>query len=219
MNLEIEKKLSEYKTHIIDYATLKNILVNMDYVNINDKIHNLKQKGIIKSIKKGLYIHTSAINKNIISKELISNKLLESPSCVSLDYALYFYGLIPETVHEITAVTSKRSKIFKTDFGIFSYKQIKKELFAVGIKIENSKNGNFMIAGKEKAICDKIYFTKGVKLTSKRAMLDFLENDLRIDLDELIDFNIKIISKYYEISKSKKIQILLKTIEKHSKSN
>ncbi len=44
MDLIIEKKLSEYKTHIIDYATLKSILVNMNYVNINDKINNLKQK-------------------------------------------------------------------------------------------------------------------------------------------------------------------------------
>lgn len=213
MDLEIEKKISEYKTHIIDYATLKSILVNLNYVNINNKINNLKQKGIIKSIKKGLYIHSSVVNKNIISKELISNRLLEGPSYVSLDYALYFYGLIPETVHTITAITTKRSKKIRTDFGIFSYKQIRIELFAVGIKIENSKNGNFMIAGKEKAICDKIYFTKEVKIMSKQAMVDFLENDLRIDLDELIDFNTEIISKYYEISKSKKIQILQKIIE------
>ena len=219
MDLIIEKKLSEYKTHIIEYVTLKNILESLNYVDINDKINNLKQKGIIKSIKKGLYIHTSAINNNIFVKEIISNNLLESPSYVSLDYALYFHGLIPETVHAITAITTKRSKVFKTAFGIFSYKQIKKELFSIGIKIENSKNGNFMIASKEKAICDKIYFTKGIKLTSKRAMIEFLENDLRIDLDELFDFNTEIISKYYDISKSKKIQILLKTIEKLRESN
>lgn len=213
MDLEIEKKISEYKTHIIDYATLKSILVNLNYLNINDKIDNLKQKGIIKSIKKGLYVHTSVVNKNIISKELISNRLLEGPSYVSLDYALYFYGLIPEAVHTITAVTTKRSKKFDTEFGIFSYQQIKKELFAIGIKIENFKNGNFMIAGKEKAICDKIYFTKDIKIVSKQAMVDFLENDLRIDLDELTDFNTEIISKYYKVSRSKKIQILLKIIK------
>lgn len=213
MDLLIEKKLSKYKTHIIDYATLKSILVNIGYTNINDKINNLKQKGIIKSVKKELYIHTSLINKNIVSKELISNNLLGTPSYISLDYALYFYGLIPESVHEITAITTKRSKVFKTDFGVFSYKQIKNELFTVGIKIENSKNGNFMIASKEKAVCDKIYFTKNIKLTSKLSMNSFLENDLRIDTDELIDFNLEIISKYYQISKSKKISTLLNLIK------
>ena len=213
MDLLIEKKLSKYKTHIIDYAALKSILVNMGYENINDKINNLKQKGIIKSLKKGFYIHTSLINKNIVSKEFISNNLLESPSYISLDYALFFYGLIPEAVHEITAVTTKRSKKFKTDIGIFSYRHIKKELFSIGIKTENTKRGNYLIAGKEKAICDKIYFTKGVELTSKSSLIEFIENDLRIDTDEFANFNIKFFSEYYQISKSKKIKILMNLIK------
>lgn len=182
MDLLIENKLLEYKTHIVDYASLKSILVNMNYDNINSKIANLKQKGIIKSIKKGFYIHTSLVHKNIIAKELISNNLLENPSYVSLDYALYFYGLIPEAVHEVTAVTTKRSKIIKTDIGVFSYKHIKKELFGIGLKIESFKKGNFLIALKEKAICDKIYFTKGIELNSKSSMIEFLENDLRMDI-------------------------------------
>lgn len=213
MDLIIERELSKYKNHIIDYATLKSILVNTGYTSVKDKIENLKQKGIIKSVKKGLYIHTSTINKNIISKELVSNNLLDSPSYISLDYALYFHGLIPETVHEITAVTTKRSKNFRTDFGTFSYKHIKKDLFAVGINIESSKNGNFLIASKEKALCDKVYFTKDVKLTSKHSIVEFIENDLRIDIDELVNFNTEIIIKYYEISKSKKIKILLNLIK------
>jgi predicted transcriptional regulator of viral defense system len=185
----------------------------MDYENVNDKINNLKQKGIIKSLKKGFYIHTSLSNENIVSKEIISNNLLDSPSYISLDYALSFYGLIPEAVHDITAVTTKRSKVFKTDIGVFSYKHIKKELFAIGIKTESSKNGNYLVASKEKAICDKIYFTKGIDLTSKSLMIEFIENDLRIDTDELANFNIKILSEYYQISKSKKIKILINIIK------
>ncbi|OQY05883.1 MAG: hypothetical protein B6I20_00315 [Bacteroidetes bacterium 4572_117] len=213
MDLLIENKLSKYKTHIIDYASLKSILVNMDYENINDKIANLKQKGIIKSIKKGFYIHTSLINKNIVSKEFLSNNLLDGPSYISLDYALYFYGLIPEAVYEITAITTKRSKVFKTDIGVFSYKHIKKELFSIGIKTESLKNGNCLIASKEKAICDKIYFTKGIELSSKSSLIEFIENDLRIDIDEFENFNINIFAEYYKVSKSKKIQILLNLIK------
>ena len=213
MNRVIEEKLSKYKSRIIDYSTLKNILDNLGYSNINDKINNLKQKGVLKSLKKGLYIHISLLSDSIISKELISNNLLGNPSYISLDYALYYHGLIPETVHEVTAVTTKRSKVFKTDFGIFSYRQIKKELYALGINIESSGVGNFLIASKEKAVCDKVYFTKDVKVTSKQSMREFIEEDLRIDIDEFTDFNIEIISKYYEISKSKKIYILLNLIK------
>ncbi|MEA1973520.1 MAG: hypothetical protein U9N34_09570, partial [Candidatus Cloacimonadota bacterium] len=65
----------------------------------------------------------------------------------------------------------------------------------------------------EKALCDKVYFIKDIKITSKQKMYEFLENDLRIDTDELIDFNFEIFSKYYEISKSKKIKLLLNFIK------
>ncbi|MEA2042815.1 MAG: hypothetical protein U9N85_09720 [Bacteroidota bacterium] len=213
MDLFIENKLSEYKTHIIDYATIKSILKNMNYENINNKIVNLRKKKILKSIKKGLYVHNSQITKNIISKEIISNILLDNPSYISLDYALHYYGLIPEIVHEITAITTKRSKVFKTDIGVFSYKQIKNELFRLGITIEKAKYGNFLIASKEKAICDKVYLTSGIKLTSKTSMIDFLENDLRIDIDDLEGLNLNIFFEYYKISKSKKINILLNLIK------
>ncbi len=212
MDLLIEESLSKYKTHIIDYATLKSILTDLKYENINDKINKLKQKGILKSLKKGYFIHTSINNKNIVSKEFISNTLLDSPSYISLDYALFMYGLIPEAVHEITAVTSKRSKVFKTELGIFSYKHIEKELFALGLKMENSKEGNYLIATREKAICDKIFFTKDIEFSSKASMIDFLENDLRIDIDEFEDFNMKILSEYYQISKSKKIKLLINSL-------
>ena len=207
MDLLIEQKLSEYKTHIIDYATLKSILSGMNYENINAKITNLKKKNILIPVKKGLYIHNSKITKNIISKELLSNLLFDNPSYISLDYALYFYGLIPESVHEITAVTPFRSKHFKTKIGVFSYKQIRKELFKLGIQIAETKNAYFLIASKEKALCDKIYLTKGIEITSKLSMINFLENDLRIDLEELEGLKTNILSEYYKISKSKKIQI------------
>lgn len=213
MNLKIEQELSKFKTHIIDYASLKSVLICMGYLNINKKINNLKQKGIIRPLKKGLYIHTSVINKNIISKNIISNVLLGSPSYISLDYALSFHGLIPESVYEITAITTSRSKKYNTDFGIFSYKHIKKELFPVGLKIESTQQGNFLIASKEKAVCDKIYFTKDANLSSKQKMSIFFKDDLRINIDDLRNCNRKVISDYYNISKSKKIKILLNLIK------
>jgi predicted transcriptional regulator of viral defense system len=212
MNAIIEKSLAQSKSHIIDHATLSTILKNNGYKAIKDKIDNLKQKGIIKTLKKGLYIHNSQYTKNIIKKEIIANNML-SPSYISFDYALYFYDLIPESVVDIASATTKRSKSFNTDYGVFSFKHIKKELFCIGLTIESGQNGNFMIATKEKALCDKIYFTKDIKITTKKAMIDFLVNDLRIDFDELDDFDEDIILKYYNISKSKKINFLLKVIK------
>lgn len=212
MEFLIEKELLKFRTHIIDYASIKTVLQNMGYVNINDKIKNLKQKGILRTLKKELYVHTSIISNNLISKEIIANNIL-GPSYISLDYALCFYGLIPETVHEITSITTKRSKLFETDYGVFSFKQTKKELFQLGLHIEETKNGNFLMASKEKAICDKIFFTTDAKITSTKSMIEFLENDLRIFLDEIENFDTEVVNDYYEISKSKKIKLLLNILK------
>jgi len=208
----IEKALGQSKSHIIDHATLSNILTNYGYISIKDKIESLKKKSILKSLKKGLYIHTSQYSKNIVSKEIVANSLL-SPSYVSFDYALYYHGLIPESVVDVASATTKRSKSFSTDYGVFSFRQIKKELFHIGLKIESGQNGNYMIATKEKALCDKVYFTRDIKIGSKRDMIEFLMYDLRVDFDELDDFDIEIVKKYQQVSKSKKIKFLEKVIE------
>lgn len=105
-----------------------------------------------------------------------------------------YHGLIPESVHQLTSITTKRSKSFSTEYGQFSYKHTKKELFAIGLISEETKVGNLIIANKEKALCDKIYFTKNTIITSKDMMLEFIEDDLRIDIDDIENFDLKIIS-------------------------
>lgn len=212
MNIAIEKNLQQYQTHIIDHATISSILINNGYTGINDKINKLKKEGLIQTLKRGLYLHKSPFINTNISKEIIANTLL-SPSYISFDYALYFYGLIPESVYDVTSATTKRSKSFKTDIGVFSFKEIPKELYQIGLKIESTKNGNFIIASKEKALCDKVYYTKNIQITSKKSMIEFLQDDLRIDMDELEICDMNIFINYYEISKSKKIKLLIEVLK------
>lgn len=212
MDIAIEKSLQQYKTHIIDHATLSSIIFNNGYTGINDKINKLKRKGYIETLKRGLYLHISPFVKNPISKEIIANTML-SPSYISFDYALSYHGLIPESVFDVTSATTKRSKSFKTDNSTFSFKHVKKELFSLGLSIESTKNGNFLIATKEKALCDKVYYTKDIQITSKKSMISFLVDDLRIDVDEFEDCEMNIFTKYFEISKSKKIKFLIEVLE------
>jgi len=212
MIAKIERELSKVKTHIIDYASIKSILVNMGYANINDKINHLKQYGVLKPIKKGLYFHSSIISNNILSKEVLANTIL-GPSYISLEYALAYHGLIPESVHQLTSVTTKRSKEYHTEVGLFTYKQIRMDLYSLGLKIEQQHKRSFIMATKEKAICDMIYLRKGEPLLSQKALIVFLEDDLRIDLDDFSDMDIEVVRVYYQLSKSKQIAIFLKLIE------
>lgn len=209
---ELERVLDNYPSRIIEHATVSSLLENLGYKRINDKIVQLKNKDILTPLKSGYYIYNPLHNNTLVSKEIIANVLL-GPSYVSLDFALWFHGLIPESVYEITSITTKRSKSFETPFGIFSYAQIKKELFNIGLEIKTSKNGNFIIAGKEKALCDKVYFTKDIDLRSQKVMMEFLEDDLRIDMEELENCDMSIFEEYSKISKSKKIEVLTKVIQ------
>lgn len=209
---EIEQALQKIPTRIIEHATIASILHELGYSRINDKIVHLIKHNILVQIKRGLYVYVPLNNKILLSIELIGNTLL-SPSYISLDYALSYHNIIPEKVWEITSVTTKRSKDFQTPYGVFSFKQIKKELFSIGLQVEHSQNATYMIATKEKALCDKVFFATDIHLRSKSAMLEFLENDLRVDLDEFREANLEIFDNYFKISKSYKIGILAKIMQ------
>ncbi len=210
LNQDIEQTLQ--KMPIVDYATLKSLLIKNGYIHINDKIKYMKQKGLLISLKRGLYIYKSPYIEHIISKEIIANNLL-GPSYISFDYALYYYGIIPEKVVEVTSATTKRAKRFDTPIGVFSYKHIDRKLYSLGLNIESSNNGNFIIASPLKALCDKVYTARGVKINSKKEMVVFLEDDLRVDLDELKNQDLEVAKEYVKVSKSKRVTLLYKVLQ------
>ncbi|WP_457748767.1 type IV toxin-antitoxin system AbiEi family antitoxin domain-containing protein, partial [Sulfurimonas sp.] len=120
MQRELERELKKYPSRIIEHTTLSQILSNLGYNRINDKIVQLKNKGILTALKSGLYLYNPVYDEALVSKEIIANLLL-GPSYISFDYALWYHGLIPESVHEIQSATTKRSKSYNTPFGVFSY--------------------------------------------------------------------------------------------------
>ncbi|WP_457749721.1 type IV toxin-antitoxin system AbiEi family antitoxin domain-containing protein, partial [Sulfurimonas sp.] len=120
MQRELERELKKYPSRIIEHTTLSQILSNLGYNRVNDKVVQLKNKGILTALKSGLYLYNPVYDEALVSKEIIANLLL-GPSYISFDYALWYHGLIPESVHEIQSATTKRSKSYNTPFGVFSY--------------------------------------------------------------------------------------------------
>lgn len=115
-------------------------------------IHRLKKQGYVQSVKRGLYI----LSDEQIPDLYLANKLYE-PSYVSLEFALAYHRVIPETVYEITSVTSKATRRFETLGKIYSYRKIKPAAFT-GYVIEKQKGFSFQIADPEKAFVDVNYF-------------------------------------------------------------
>ncbi|MFZ2969754.1 MAG: hypothetical protein WA063_01250 [Minisyncoccia bacterium] len=111
------------------------------------------KKGYIERVKKGLYVFSD--RKNDISSEEISFLIYE-PSYISLEYALSYYGFIPEMVYSVTAITPKITRHFANKFGNFIYRRIKPELF-FGYRVMETKNGKYLLAEPEKALLDYFY--------------------------------------------------------------
>ena len=114
-------------------------------------IYRLKKKGYVVSVKRGLY----KLSDEQIPDLYVANKIY-SPSYVSLEFALSYHGVIPETVYEITSVTTKATRRFETLGKVFSYRKIKKIAYT-GYEIQKQQGLSFNIANAEKAFVDANY--------------------------------------------------------------
>jgi hypothetical protein len=193
--------------HPIDYLYLMDFLKT--YRSPRDKISRMIKKKEIIQVKKGLYVLSPEFG-NQINLKILAN-LIYGPSYISLEYALSYWGLIPEKVEEITSMTNKRNKVFETPVGRFSYKYLQSSKFSVGIERISEENGAFLIASKEKAICDRLALVKGLHSND---IAGFFEYDLRLDIDELIGLDIELVREIERVYKNKSVTAFLRWLLK-----
>ena len=81
------------------------------------------------------------------------------PSYISFEYALNFYGLIPQKIGTVTcaAFGKRKEKRYETFFGIYTYRDIPKKAFSKELVLHVENNYSFLIASPEKALCDCLY--------------------------------------------------------------
>jgi hypothetical protein len=132
--------------------------------------------------------------------------LIYGPSYVSLEWALSYYGMIPERVEEVTSVTLKRKQSFLTPLRTFSYQHINPLAYPTGVtRIEVSDYQKALIATPEKALCDLLMLRRG-KITSRIELKKILFDDLRLEEERVyrLDFErIKQIDRAYPHSSTK----------------
>ncbi len=196
----------------VNYAALRSLY--SDYSSPRNKIANLEKEKKIIRLKRGLYVVSPDISKLLLSVELIANHIF-GPSYVSMESALRYYGLIPEQVYTIRSMTTNRSKKFKNTIGGFDYIAVNKDYYSIGIKQQTADNKcTFLIATPEKALCDMIIATPRLKIQSTKALLKYLEDDLRFDISSLETMDSDIIKECIENGKKKEVlNLLLKLLQ------
>jgi len=134
---------------------------------------------------------------------LVANHIY-TPSYISHQEALLFYGLIPEHIVDSTSVTTKKTAVFSLINRTYKYYSISpKYFFGYELKemMVNGLKRNFMIADREKAILDLLYIFDFYKTEQDISELRFndvvLGNDVDWKkMDHYLDmFNIKTLEK------------------------
>lgn len=133
------------------------------------------KKGYLVMPKRGIFVF--ADEQERVSAEEISSLFYE-PSYISLEWALGYYGLIPEMVFTRTCVTTRTTRKFSNTFGAFLYRRIQPKLF-FGYTPVTTPSGKYLLAEPEKALLDYLYFNRG-KIKTKEDI-----SELRINTDEL----------------------------------
>lgn len=169
-----------------------------DYKTPNDKIHRWLQQGCLLQIKRGLYVVSPQTSGELWSLPLIAN-VLYGPSYVSLDYALFYHGLIPERVVEVSSVTTRRSTFYQSDVGRFSYTHLPLPYYSLGIiQVTPADNVRYLMASPEKALCDTLLLTRNLRVYSVKGLENYLQQDLRLDFSELAQFDVTLVKKLAE---------------------
>lgn len=135
-----------------------------------------------------------------LSSELIANHLY-TPSYISMSTALRYYGLIPEAVYVHQSMTVKHSRSFQTPVGSYDYKYISRKAFSIGVRSMNKGDYAFLIASPEKALCDLIANSSKVNLRYMKDVEIYLEQDIRMDMDEFYKMDETIFKDYIKVGK------------------
>lgn len=201
--IELKENLKDFI--IFTSQDIKKIESNFDL----RRLYEWQQKNYIKKVKRGYYIF-SDLKINEKTLYFIANKIYK-PSYISLESALSYYNLIPESVYTIISASSGKTNNFSNNIGQFSYRQLKSVLM-FGEELIKYKNQNIKMASSEKALLDYFYLNPHLKNEN-----DFYE--MRFNKETFQEkVNIEKLNNYLKYFKNKNLEKRIKKLLKFIKN-
>ncbi|MFA6494677.1 MAG: hypothetical protein WCT49_06525 [Candidatus Paceibacterota bacterium] len=167
--LLVQKELKQIGLIIFTPKELERIF-GVSGTAVSQFLHAYTEKAFFTKLRNGLY----SMEDERPNLYFAANKIYR-PSYVSLETALSYYGIIPETVYSITSITSKPTRDFEA-LGIdFSYARIKQKAFQ-GYTARKEGESTVLFAEPEKAFADYLYFVSlGKKTLNDRLNVSTLD--------------------------------------------
>ncbi len=159
--------------------------------HIEVQLSRWSRAGKLCRIRRGWYIIEKPYRARDVSEAVIANTVVQ-PSYLSLEWALGFYGLIPEAVFNPTSITTARGIELTAKDRRYFYHHVQPSFFSGYEKAERGGDV-FIIAEPEKALIDRIYvrmrigkfseeWLKGLRLQN----MDILEEEKLKSLAALV---------------------------------
>ena len=119
------------------------------------QLNRWQKQGKLVQVKRGFYVLAAPYFKGPLYEPYVAARL-NSPSYLSLEWALHYHDLIPESVPVWTSVTTKRPGRFVTPLGTFDYRHIQPSLFW-GYDSLTAAHQTAFVSAPEKALLDFFY--------------------------------------------------------------
>jgi len=171
------------------FATSLLLSGNVDPVDVRRQLSRWAANGRVNRLRRGLYALAAPYRKVKAHPFVVANRMVR-PSYVSLQSALGFFGLIPESVPVTTSITTGRPGEFSTPLGIFVFRHVRTPLFHhvrtplfQGFReVEMGDRQPAFVATPEKALLDLLYLEKS---SDSEAYL----GELRLEMDDGLDLD------------------------------
>ncbi len=195
----------------LDYGFVMDCLKSYAYPR--KKLTHLLKTGALIRVKKGLYVFGPLFARHSYSMETLAN-LIYGPSYVSLEWALQTYGMIPEHVEEVTSVTIKRSRMFNTPIGRFSYARRPLYSYSVGlVRRQFSEYQGYLIATPEKALVDLLVVRRG-QVANTTELQEVLFEDFRFEEEDILKLDLSLLKKINDAYSHSTITYLINFLSK-----
>lgn len=154
-----------------------------EYESPEDKLSRLVKSGEYIRIARGLYETEKSTPGYLLAESIYG------PSYLSFEFALSYYGLIPEMVRTFTSATfkKKKKKTYINAFGRFTYRDIPAKVFSFGVDFLREGAYCYKMATPEKAVCDQLYQLQPI--ANYRELETLLFENMRIDQQSFYRLN------------------------------
>jgi hypothetical protein len=168
--------------------------------------------GEILRLKRGIYVLAPEYRKTEPPPWTVAALLL-SPSHVSLETALSYYGLIPEAVYQVASVCTQRSRTFNTPLGVYSYHCVPTTAPKAGVEVVAAPAPFWAsVATPLRAIADMVYLNRTVTWSGDGA--DYLLGSLRIEEQDLRGLSFERCAEITEAFRSQRVRTFLQGMRK-----